>query len=314
MARPCPQCGRKDSILPVPELTGMLYPIANTLDPRVAVLCQDERVKEHFKEAARRLAPPDEPRRSEPGNGAALIACVVGIGGVLLAIRLFGNSVWMMIVFFLAGIIAMASLLTVLYYGPKNKEWEKKHSIWVEMFNKWHGLYYCMQDDCVFDPHTGAYAPSNKMNELLYHRETIVVMPSVEPTDERASTAGDQIPSKEPRKEAYTCQRCSSHVITERERLERLAEIGVKSSENGGLVYDGGLSAYRGSLLGAMSAHYAKIDGVQQKVDEIARLGGARCKSCGAIYCFSCIMKHAGNHSEGGKACIKCGGRFERLE
>jgi len=123
---------------------------------------------------------------------------------------------------------------------------------------------------------------------------------------------------------AFVCQRCSVPVITAAERLRRLGrlakEYGLTLDEQGRLIQEGGLRAFdwKDSLFGAMEymARREAVDTeIQRKLDESSKYCGFRCKSCGEIYCLTCLKNYAPTHSgTGGKACFKCGGSLESLE
>lgn len=92
------------------------------------------------------------------------------------------------------------------------------------------------------------------------------------------------------------CSRCSTTVISHTDFRKRCA-----SSD---LPLD-----HRGSLLGSF-ADQSKIS-LYRKIESKK---GFSCRDCDTVYCMECLYNHAGKHAEGGKACPKCGGRFDPFE
>jgi hypothetical protein len=70
-----------------------------------------------------------------------------------------------------------------------------------------------------------------------------------------------------------------------------------------------GIVLINGSLYGSSADDPAKRDLAQR----IEGAKGFQCMNCRTIYCSACLTLHAPAHTYGGKACPKCGNRFERL-
>jgi hypothetical protein len=50
--------------------------------------------------------------------------------------------------------------------------WNKEVLFWNNAMQRWNSLYYCGHDDCVFIPDENTFAPSKKMLEFIYERQS----------------------------------------------------------------------------------------------------------------------------------------------
>lgn len=91
---------------------------------------------------------------------------------------------------------------------------------------------------------------------------------------------------------APTCARCEKRLMKNLEFENRCAEAGL-------VLVNGNLYGYSGEE--------RKI----QLYEELQGQKGFVCKSCGEMYCQTCLFNDAPMHPTGGKACFDCGGRFE---
>jgi hypothetical protein len=117
---------------------------------------------------SKKLSPLEKPKEpyitSELANWAAIV--VWAIIGFYVLIKLD-------IVF---GVLTLIGGLIVAYRFVKTKDDRQKkkenyyHSVeqWKKAMARWERLYYCVRDDCVFDPMNGEYTTSDKMRRLLY--------------------------------------------------------------------------------------------------------------------------------------------------
>ena len=51
----------------------------------------------------------------------------------------------------------------------------------------------------------------------------------------------------------------------------------------------------------------------KETVDDLVNHIRAKCQECDAVFCLECIS-NAHDHTHGGKACLKCGGKIKRYE
>lgn len=64
----------------------------------------------------------------------------------------------------------------IIYYIGIFQEYSRKVALfeaavrpaWQKAISRWQDLFYCARDDCVFEASTRAWAPADKMNDLLY--------------------------------------------------------------------------------------------------------------------------------------------------
>ena len=91
------------------------------------------------------------------------------------------------------------------------------------------------------------------------------------------------------------CEKCGAKTLRQSQFLDECGKAGL-------VIIDGNLFGGRND---------------QKKVEIYRKLEnqkGFRCSACSGIYCMACLFSFAPAHSNGGKACFKCNGRFERFE
>jgi len=120
---------------------------------------------------------------------------------------------------------------------------------------------------------------------------------------------------------SFTCARCSRSVVTAAENRWRKEQIALKyglAINEDGDVYrpmtarSGGSGADIAVEIARRNVEDAQI---QREVNQTPNNLGFRCRSCGAVYCMTCLENYAPPHpGTGGKACPKCGGSFMVFE
>lgn len=107
------------------------------------------------------------------------------------------------------------------------------------------------------------------------------------------------------------CGRCNREVLGQAEFLDECRRAGLHVDAQGRVnLRVGGLAGALSSVERTMEAQR-----VQQQTthDLLESRKGFRCSGCAAAFCTDCLFNHAPAHPQGGKACPKCGGRFQYL-
>ena len=109
-----------------------------------------------------------------------------------------------------------------------------------------------------------------------------------------------------------TCKRCGSQIFSTKQFFDKCEEEGLKVDRNSGQVSGkvGGFAAPGYQAFDYLDTQYQSQKNVYQMLENQR---GFKCSSCGAKYCLDCLFQYASTHSEGGKACPNCGGRFNKL-
>lgn len=121
-------------------------------------------------ELTKSLAPPPKPQPKGSGGGllfivwlvATLLVCRLEFGqGEIVAI-ITGIGIYFLVLFVLVRVYQQNEKKSQEEYKPVLLAWQNKR-------NKWAELYYCENDDCVFDPTTLPVksVPRLSMNTLL---------------------------------------------------------------------------------------------------------------------------------------------------
>jgi len=111
------------------------------------------------------------------------------------------------------------------------------------------------------------------------------------------------------------CQRCGKTTLGTDEFFAKAEEAGLVVDRSTGEVKArmGGFSMI-GGMFGDVPARLEEQKRNQQEIlDRLENQRAFRCRSCGRIYCADCLLRHAPDHPNGGKACPKCGNTFEVL-
>lgn len=109
------------------------------------------------------------------------------------------------------------------------------------------------------------------------------------------------------------CSNCNRKAFSTSEFEQECEKVGfVKDAASGRFKMKvGGLTGLGESVFSKLASQEQSR---QASFDQIEDQRGYRCRSCRAVYCLKCLYAIAPAHSQGGKACPKCGDTFEHLE
>jgi hypothetical protein len=108
-----------------------------------------------------KLSPPARPSAPNPVSWILFIGLAVVSAFPMVVIGESGIAL---------GIIGFTVVFVVLEKkGEKAKQQAYQQALqkWNHAIAIWNRLYYCARDDCVFEPTNGAYAPADRIYELL---------------------------------------------------------------------------------------------------------------------------------------------------
>ncbi len=114
------------------------------------------------------------------------------------------------------------------------------------------------------------------------------------------------------------CEACSRDVLTSSDFYDECERAGMTVDRSTGQVgTSGGLHAHMGTLnefVSMVESRKRDLENLRELHARLSAQRGMTCLRCHAVYCVDCLLHHAPRHPAGGKACPKCGGKFNTLD
>jgi len=130
------------------------------------------------KELILRIAPPMDPQKAIKNLSSRDMLIVIGLAFVMTAffLAIQERALWGMIIYGVFMLFMLTALVRLfMHYSRTRKVAAALTEPWREAYLIWSRLWYCFDEDLVFDPKTGESVKPEAMREVLLHYSADVV-------------------------------------------------------------------------------------------------------------------------------------------